>query len=210
MPTVSIELKVSTNKIRILLSGDTAQIETYLAAKYGNDSDIKAQIGNAPGYRCELYGIAWSKKTNHEKTKVEFWLPVQSCLGNAGIMNMIGNILRPLNLPAGETPGQTVSISNLGSREYVTVVPELTAAKDDALACVTEFIALSETLRREQGVSLQPGLDKVSACAAPTPAINKGIAMFGKIAAATPAGAACVVEVPVSCANISGSVLRPG
>lgn len=180
MSTVSIQLKISTDKIRMLLSGDITNITAYLATTYGNDSNITAQIGDAPGYACKPYGIVWDTQENYGLTKVEFWVPITD-FDNESIMVMIGEILRPLNLSADEAPGKIFSVGDLRLREYVTVVPELTVAKDDALECVTRFIALSKTHRQKKAALPQlADPDKaIPSQSTPTPSRNCGVGTFG-------------------------------
>lgn len=144
-------VKVSGNKIRILLNGEAQQpLHAYLKQLFSGKNN---EIVDCPGYSAEHLSFVW--RVADKETRLEFWFEpakMPATFSEAPdfyINNMIQALLKPLNLPPCNDPMEMKTMARLKEREYVTAVPNIELSVKQAGDCLQGFIEHVSAVRQD-------------------------------------------------------------
>lgn len=176
----ALNFKVSSTKLRILISSSTKDNLAWLADFCKSilpdpRSEILSTKGSQ-GYYVEGFGRCWSVAPN--LGKVEFWFPIQR-LNDEDVNLAIEALLAPLNLPEGALPENAKwgTIRKLGTREYKDAFPAIEINVAQVKECCASFMQYTTQLTAK----LQHALNDVvtNTLAAPvTKAVHSGLMLF--------------------------------
>jgi hypothetical protein len=154
---LTLEVKVSGNKIRFLLRGaPVEQLESFFSELFPNPRSRILSSHGTQSYFVPFYGHAWSLPAMAEQpfAQLEFWYPLNK-LNNILLSEVINLVLSPLQLaPPTSTPElPSFDVSKLAARSYMTPVPPTPLSLPQAQACCRNFLRFTRAYQEIYGVN---------------------------------------------------------